>query len=487
VFLPEEGVMSEVKNSQPKAGLTTQGLSRRLFLKSVGQSALSIGAISELREVAAIATESRPSSPKGIPAHLPPRLTIALWIWSYLTACGPGEPYEDLDRAFTQTVERGFNTIRAEMALNWCFDRQGQPRGQLEIGAWATGVNQNLRGLNNKGGLRYDVLEKVLKMFELARKHKVFVIATSWEYQDSNSFMTDAKLRQDIDSTPREDRFERLADMHDRLIQELKKHGLEKQIAFVEIHNELNASEFPSGFVAQKPLVEKALSRLQKAHPDILFTADYTNVGPAFDGSFPGYDALPGNLQVADHHIYAGGVEDALSEQLDLVQWNQISPDPKNNPLLRWLIGEKPSVSWEEWSKQAEHVRTLWWPVQWLYANLKEPDRYDYWMFEHFGQYAAMMRRMVQAGMREWGNFARSRGLPAVIDEGYFSWPPLNSRFEESAAIRQLLEMVVDTAIEQKYWGMMLTTYCAPDEPIWMENPDWLRKNNQRFLNSAGT
>jgi hypothetical protein len=72
-----------------------------------------------------------------------------------------------------------------------------------------------------------------------------------------------------------------------------------------------------------------------------------------------------------------------------------------------------------------------------------------------------------------------------VIDERYFSWPPLNSRFEDSAAGRQLLEVVVDTAIEQKYWGMMITTYCAPDEPIWTGNPDWLRVNNLRFLNSV--
>jgi hypothetical protein len=242
-----------------------------------------------------------------------------------------------------------------------------------------------------------------------------------------------------------------------------------------------------SGLLAQEPLVEKALHRLQQAHPDILFTADYVNVGPCFDGHFPGYDTLPNNLQVADHHIYAGGVEDALLEQLGTSRWNQATPDPGTNSLLQWLIGEKPSISWEEWTKRADRIHKTWWPVQWLYANLKSADRYDYWMYEHFGQYAAMMMRMVQAGMREWGAFARSRGLPAVIDEGYFSWPPLNSQFEESAAIRQMLELVVDTAIEQEYWGMMITTYCAPDEPIWTGNPKWLRYNNERFLNATNT
>jgi hypothetical protein len=105
-------------------------------------------------------------------------------------------------------------------------------------------------------------------------------------------------------------------------------------------------------------------------------------------------------------------------------------------------------------------------------------------MFEHFGQYAAVMKSLIQAGMREWGNFARQRGIPAVIDEGYIFWPPGNSRFEESGAVRYLLEAVVDTAIEQKYWGMMITALCAPGEPVWKESPEWIRSSNQRFLNS---
>ena len=59
------------------------------------------------------------------------------------------------------------------------------------------------------------------------------MIATSWEYQDSTTHLADPKLREDVFSTPLPERFERLANMYDRLIRELKKRGLEKQIAFV--------------------------------------------------------------------------------------------------------------------------------------------------------------------------------------------------------------------------------------------------------------
>ena len=47
-----------------------------------------------------------------LPAHLPDRLTITLWDFSWYVRTGPGEPFEDLDAAFAQAVERGYNTVR---------------------------------------------------------------------------------------------------------------------------------------------------------------------------------------------------------------------------------------------------------------------------------------------------------------------------------------------------------------------------------------
>ena len=46
------------------------------------------------------------------PAHLPERLMITLWDRFWYVPTGPGEPFEDLDRAFAEAVERGYNTIR---------------------------------------------------------------------------------------------------------------------------------------------------------------------------------------------------------------------------------------------------------------------------------------------------------------------------------------------------------------------------------------
>ena len=94
----------------------------------------------------------------------------------------------------------------------------------------------------------------------------------------------------------------------------------------------MNASEFPKGWEAQKPLVERALGRLQRQHPDILFTADYVNVGPCFGRDLPGYDSLPDNLQVADHHIYTLGIQKALHDLTNTWLGQQIPPRSQRQP-----------------------------------------------------------------------------------------------------------------------------------------------------------
>jgi hypothetical protein len=159
-------------------------------------------------------------------------------------------------------------------------------------------------------------------------------------------------------------------------------------------------------------------------------------------------------------------------------------PDLKNNELLRWLVRGNPRVSWEQLSKAAARQPRAWWPMFWLFVNV-DVDRYDYWMFEHFGEYAGMMKTLIQSAMRDWGNFARHRGLPAVVDEGYIFDPPRYSNFEDSAAGRLIFEHVVDLAIEQGYWGVMLSSYIVPLFPIWTENPRWIKKVNERFLKSV--
>ncbi len=480
--------MDESKRHRQSENEHAGDLPRRTFFKNVGRTALGVAATAEFPSTNISANAASPASTPAavkIPEHLPPRLTIAQFLWTWLIDITPGGAYDDLERVFNDCAERHHNCIRADMGLNWAFDQQGRPRGAIDLLPWAPGVGNNLRDVYPDKPVKYDVLERVLSMFELAKKHNIYVIMTSWEYQDSTAHVADPKLREDVFSTPPAERFERLATLHHRMIQELIKHGLEKQIAFVEIHNEVDFSDFPTNWLTAKPLIEKALARLQEAHPDILFTADYGSPSP-LRADFPGYQALPENLQVADQHIYTLGVQKALHDLTGTWLGDQIPPDPKENALLAWMIGGKPRLSWEEFGRHAARVRRAWWPIDWFFANI-DPDRYDFWMFEHFGEYAQEMTAMIAGNMRAWGNFARGRGIPAVVDEGYIFWPPRNSRFEESAAGRGIYEAVVETGIEQGYWGIMLSNYAGPHQPLWKENSGWISKMNQRILASINS
>ncbi len=72
-----------------------------------------------------------------IPAHLPDKLTITMWDFSWYTMTMPGEPYDDLGARFAEAVERGYNTIRICAMPYFLFTADGKREGTarfLEFG-----------------------------------------------------------------------------------------------------------------------------------------------------------------------------------------------------------------------------------------------------------------------------------------------------------------------------------------------------------------
>ena len=179
----------------------------------------------------------------ALPYHLPKKLSIGMFIWNWVTMATPGEPYHDLEKAVAGLPERGFNAVRVEAGLNWCFRMDGQPRGEMEFGPWIAGYRDNLTSVNARGGGRHDVLKRVTRLMELAKQHGVYVILTSWEYQDSSWLVADPKTRAEVMAVPEEKRLMHMARQHDRLLRVLKDKGLHRNIAFVEVHNEPDARE----------------------------------------------------------------------------------------------------------------------------------------------------------------------------------------------------------------------------------------------------
>ncbi len=244
-------------------------MDRRQFLAGVARTApaLALGA-AMLRPSRGDSPSPSPGPGYTLPGHLPKKLSIGMFQHGWITMATPGEPYYDLEQAVAGLPERGFNSVRVETGLNWCFHADGTPRGEMEFGSLFPVYHDHLIG-SAKGGGRHDVLKRVIQLLQLARKYGVYVVLTSWEYQDTNSLVADPKIRAEVTAVPESQRFMRLARHHDRLLHILKDQGLHKNIAYIEVHNEPDASQFPQG-AEGKRLHQEAIAFLRDRHGDVL-------------------------------------------------------------------------------------------------------------------------------------------------------------------------------------------------------------------------
>jgi len=416
----------------------------------------------------------QPSFSANIPSHLPRKLSISCWIWSWITSATATEPYGDLERCARELKERGFNAVRVDAGLNWAFRLDGTPRGPMEFCAFVPGYGWNFSTCNSVGGGRHDVLKRLIHLFELAKQYDFRVILTSWEYQDSSWFVADPAIRAEVYSVPPERRFMHLAEQHDRLLRILKDRGLAEQVAFVEVHNEPEHSEFPKGPEGVEQH-RQAIAFLRERHPDILVSGDFS--------SHDDFSIIPDNVQVFDDHIYAGA--DWYFQELYGKTIYAPDFDPHHPRKLATLdrILRKDVVPWDTFMQAAENIRAFWRPVMWLFENL-DNDRWDEWAAESFTQWKDRIWTSAKTFFAKDAQEAQRRGLPMVFDEGGCFYPPRLSRFEISPTGLTILELFTDLAIQHGYWGFMPGTYCGPEHLLWQERKDWLQQTNERFQRS---
>jgi hypothetical protein len=272
-----------------------------------------------------------------------------------------------------------------------------------------------------------------------------------------------------------------LARQFDQLLKLLRGKGLLRNIAFVEIHNEPDASEFPAGDAIFQPVActaetsrglhEEAIGFLRAQHPDVLVSADLT---------CHNYALTPDNAQVFDQHIYAGYEWYTQALYGQTVTHPQFDPhQPRNREPLRSLLRED-IVPWDEYMMPAQNIRAPWRARHWLYDNL-DNTKWDAWVAPRYAEWEARIRERAKQCFAADAAEARRRGLPQVFDEGGLFYPPRLSRFELSPTGLSLLGLFTDLAIEYDYWGFMPGTYCGPEHLVWHDNPDWLGHTNERF------
>jgi len=232
----------------------------------------------------------------SVPSHLPPKLAICSSQWAWFTHSNPGEPYYDLEEVMIGLRERNYNAIRIDTALNWCFHKDGSLRGEVAIRATVPGYSHRFKCINHRGGNSVDVLSRLLKFMELAKKHDIYVILSDWEYMHTNWFVESDALRKEVLSIPLQHRLIHLARHMDRLVAMLKEKGLAGNVAWIEPHNEADISDFPLGKENQR-LHTEAVAFLRDRHPDILVSADLASIDNI---------GTTDNSQVYDHHLYVG-------------------------------------------------------------------------------------------------------------------------------------------------------------------------------------
>jgi hypothetical protein len=262
-------------------------------------------------------------------------------------------------------------------------------------------------------------------------------------------------------------RTSRVSPYFNGLLGVLKDKGLHKNIAYIEVHNEPDASKLPQGAEGKK-LHQEAIAFLRDRHGDVLVSGDYCSHDPS---------VVPDNVQVYDQHVYVGLYTTALYPQT--VWRKDFDPaNPKKNELLRRLLKDR-IVPYDEFAKAAPLVRKYWCPVGWLYHNIDIP-RFDQWILEQYRHDEAQLKASAVGDFERDAKEAARRKIPAVCDEGGYFLPPLGSQFELTRPGTDIFDLQVDLAIKHGYWGMMPTTYCGPEDPIW-QDVKWLRTINGRF------
>jgi len=410
-----------------------------------------------------------------IPDHLPDRLTITLWDFSWFTQTTPGEPFDDLDRAFAEARERGYNTVRICAMPLTLFGGDDAP-GPLRIANLGRGFGQGTRWYNNAGGATLDGREHLLALFRAAARHDCYIIVSSWEYQQTPSFFATSEQYDRLVAIPPRERCTALGEAMSRLVGFCKENGVADRIAYVELHNEVDnrgtrlidvAEEGEDVVAAIRPYIESGVDIIRKRHPDILVTACYSEPQPYR------LDDVASNLQVAHFHIYAYGVLRQLFEEVGL--W---SDAPFPTPLAQRLLrpDAPPFEEWlpdDEWRLDATGVpRRLFYTHDWV-----DPVKWDLYLYENYHLYRQSMRDMIRGRLEAYADFARRHGIPAVIGEGYVGYTPLRTSFEEGPVGKDICEFAVTECLRLDYWGAILCSNAAPHHPFW-QDVAWQRTVN---------
>lgn len=415
-----------------------------------------------------------PYVPVPIPAHLPAALTITLWDFSWYVRTGRGEPFEDLDRAAAEAVERGYNTVRI-CAMPFLLFGSGLDTSRLELDRLGGAYAQGVRWYDVAEATVLDGREHLLALLRTLKRHGLFVILSSWEYQQSSAFATSSDWWDALRAVPAEDRAVRLAEALADMIDFLEHHGLDDRIAFTELHNEVQAGHLTAGLPdeATEPhaamagltaRLDRGLAAFHERQPGRPVTVNYAGVPVA------SMRALPREMDVLVTHPYVYGVLDEVTAAFDLR--GELSSFPEQAVRAAGLLRHDapPPTSWvvaeaNAWKMDATIVgKPEIYLMDWVDARA-----FDQFLYERYQVHHEAMVLKLRLWIDVAADRAAERGIPVVFGEGWVGYTPLRGDFEEGPIGAAFCRLAMRESARVGAWGTIVCSNAAPQHSMWAD------------------
>ncbi|UFU07719.1 cellulase-like family protein [Ruania halotolerans] len=407
-------------------------------------------------------------SPVPIPDHLPDRLTLTLWDFSWFVRTGPGEPFEDLDQAFAEAVERGYNTIRI-CAMPYLLFGSGLDTSALHLGSMGGEYAQRVRWYDVAAETTIDAREHLLELFRAAKRHDCFVIVSSWEYQQSPAFAATPQWYEALHAVEPEERAVELARAESALVDFLTEHDLADRIAFVELHNEVQVGHLTEGLSGERDdmvlalhdRLERGLDVFHTLQPHVPVTVNYAGV-PV--GAMRG---IPRNADVLVVHPYTYGVLDALIEAYGLRgPLEDYAQEAARRDLLR--PGAPDVTEWTAGEAWRMHAMIVSKPEIYTH-DWCDPQAFDRWLYDHYGEHRLAMDSRLTLWLETAADQAAARQIPLVLGEGWVGYTPKDSRFEEGPVGAQICRRAMAESARVGAWGSIVCSNAAPQHAMWAD------------------
>jgi hypothetical protein len=359
----------------------------------------------------------------------------------------------------------------------------GLDTSHLVFEALGGGLGQRTRWYDVAARAVVDGRQHLIDLFDAAERHGLFVILSSWEFQQSPALAASPDWHRWLAAVPPAQRFEALGRAWSGLVADvLGDRRRRDRVAYIELHNEL-----PVGHLADvlapgtdtvlglQPYVEKAIDTMQQSAPGLLFAAGYERVPTqAMRG-------LARNSAVAHAHVYVPGMLGELIEEFALRRPGV--PFPQERARRELLRDDAPDL--EDWDLPA--------PARWkleatvvsrreIYVHdWADPVKWDRWLYHRYGNYRMALEMQLRAQLEVLADWASDHAVPAVIGEGYLGYTPLEARFEEGPIGQELCELALQWCAELGFWGAVVSSVAAPHHPMWAD-VGFQKRLNERFL-----